>query len=159
MAPLILEVDKDTVELVVTALEAEAMKRQRVATRLAGEVEGEEAEAKREGRKYDPRPDAKRVLRILGESDRLARFAKAFSEAYEKAPQGSSRDELMAKARAELGRDNATETPQEPTKVDDVTHVPTTDGEPDEPLPPAVTDPDGSEDLADVIDLSGGDAE
>lgn len=75
---MLLEVDDTTVPLVLEALRSEATRRQRAATRAAGELQREQVK--------DPRPASVRIVRLLGEADTLESFARHLEAAHDQAP-------------------------------------------------------------------------
>lgn len=123
--------DSETLELVVAALHSEAAKRQRAATRAAGDLATEAAQKKSQGEAYDRRPGSVRIAKVLEEAYALDAFANDLKRAW-----------------------HAAETTRESTEEVIINETPeTTPGV--EPLPPSVAEPDDDL-ITDPAEVPGG---
>lgn len=75
---MVVDVDKETLALVLGALEAEAARRQRAATRAAGELDAEV----RAGEITDKRRSAVRITELLVDANRLTEFGGKLRDAF-----------------------------------------------------------------------------
>lgn len=149
-------------ELVAGALEAEARRRQKAATKASGELMREASS----GKVSDKRPAAVRIANVLAEAAELEAFAERLREAPREPlgprlpvlPESLTDDELeIARGRSELGLEPAVAVARllNRSTSETVTEVPLPEEPAPEPTPPPeVPDPDADVEPVDAIAAS-----